>query len=198
LIISNKFSILISVFAFQVFFRSIASKIFLSSTIFYVYKLRKSNMAASIFNKLFGKGGSKKKSAESEPDEDEFQTVKLSPSSDKTLKFIPGQFILLSGKDRGKPFRVAGFPTPEGSIITIGRDPVEGERAYAHIQLAVQTVSRKHAELNFRSGKLYIKNLSDTNPIEVNDEEIKVNEEVLLPLDSEIRLGEIRMKYILR
>lgn len=155
-------------------------------------------MAAGLFSKLFGKGNAQKKKTESIAEEEEFQTVKLAPSTDKTLKFIPGQFILLSGKDRGKPFRVAGFPTPEGSIISIGRDPVEGERAYAHIQLDVQTVSRKHAELNFRSGKLYIKNLSDTNPIEVNDQEINVNEEVLLPLDSEIRLGEIRMKYILR
>ena len=70
-------------------------------------------MAASLFSKLFGKGGDKKKNSESAVDEEEFQTVKLSPSSDKTLKFIPGQFILLSGKDRGKPFRVAGFPTPK-------------------------------------------------------------------------------------
>ena len=152
-------------------------------------------MAANFFKKLFG-GGDKPK--EQEPQEEEFQTVKLSPSTDRTLKFIPGQFIMLSGKDRGKPFRVAGFPTPEGSIITLGRDPVEGERAFAHIQLNVQTVSRKHAELNFKSGQLFIKNLSETNPIEVNGEEIEVNTEVPLPLDSELRLGEIRMKYILR
>lgn len=155
-------------------------------------------MAAGFFNRLFGKKEDTSKKQESSAAEEEFQTVKLAPSSDKTLKFIPGQFILLSGKDRGKPFRVAGYPTPEGSLITIGREPGEGDRAYAHIQLDVQTVSRKHAQLNFKNGKLFIKNLSDTNPIEVNDTELKLDEEVLLPLDSEIRLGELRMKYILR
>ncbi|MBU1100758.1 MAG: FHA domain-containing protein [Bacteroidetes bacterium] len=153
-------------------------------------------MAANFFSKMFGKSDEPSKSAS--PAEEEFHTVKLAPTSDKTLKFIPGQFIMLSGKDRGKPFRVAGFPTPEGSIITIGRDPVTGERAFAHIQLDVQTISRQHAELIFKNGQLFIKNLSETNPIEVNDVEIKVGEEVSLPLDSELRLGEIRMKYILR
>ncbi len=155
-------------------------------------------MAAGFFKKLFGKRDDQSNKPQMSPAEEEFQTVKLTPSSDKTLKFIPGQFILLSGKDRGKPFRVAGYPTPQGSIITIGREPGEGERAFAHIQLDVPTVSRKHAELSFKNGKLYIKNLSDTNPIELNEKEIPVGEEVLLPLDSELRLGEIRMKYILR
>lgn len=153
-------------------------------------------MAANFLSKMFGKSDEPAKSTS--PAEEEFQTVKLASTSDKTLKFIPGQFIMLSGKDRGKPFRVAGFPTPEGSIITVGRDPVEGERAFAHIQLDVQTISRKHAELIFKNGQLHIKNLSETNPIEVNDSEINVGEEVPLPLDSELRLGEIRMKYILR
>jgi len=150
------------------------------------------------FSKLFGKSEKTKKASEGEGDSEEFQTIKIAASTEMTLKFIPGQFIILTGKDRGKAFRVSGFPTPDGHLITIGRDPVEGDRAYAHIQMDVPTVSRKHAELVFKDKVLSIKNLSDTNPIQLNAEEIPVGQFVELNLDSEIRIGEIRMKYILR
>lgn len=150
------------------------------------------------FSKLFGKSEKTEKPAKAEGDSDEFQTIKIAASTEMTLKFIPGQFIILTGQDRGKAFRVSGFPTPEGHLITVGRDPVEGARAYAHIQMDVPTVSRKHAELVFKDKVLYLKNLSDTNPIQLNSEEIPVGEFVVLDLDSELRIGEIRMKYILR
>lgn len=154
----------------------------------------------SFFSKLFGskkeKNASEKQKNDNEQ-ESEFKTIKIASSTEKTLKFIPGQFIVLSGRDRGKPIRVAGFPTPEGSIVTIGREPIIGERAYAHIQLELQTISRKHAELNFRDKKLYIKNLSETNPTIVNEKELATGEEAEIALDSELRLGEIKFKYIL-
>jgi pSer/pThr/pTyr-binding forkhead associated (FHA) protein len=151
-----------------------------------------------LFSKLFGKSEKTEKPSEGEGDSGEFQSIKIMASTEQTLKFIPGQFIVLTGKDRGKAFRVSGFPTPEGHVITIGRDPVEGDRAYAHIQMDVPTVSRKHAEMLFKDNSLKIKNLSDTNPIQLNSEEIPVGEFVDLNLDSELRIGEIRMKYILR
>lgn len=153
----------------------------------------------SFFSKLFKRSKKVEKPSEQESRSvEEFKTVKIAASTDKTLKFIPGQFIVLTGKDRGKPFRVSGFPTPEGHVITMGREPVEGDRAYAHIQLDVQTVSRQHAELVYKDRKLFIKNLSETNPIQVNNEEVPVGIEKELELDSELRVGEIRMKYILR
>ena len=153
------------------------------------------------FSKLFGKSEKTEKSekpSEDKGDSGEFQSIKIAASTEMTLKFIPGQFIILTGPDRGKAFRVSGFPTPDGHLITIGRDPVEGDRAYAHIQMDVPTVSRKHAEMVFKDKVLFIKNLSDTNPIQLNSEEIPVGEFVVLDLDSELRIGEIRMKYILR
>lgn len=152
------------------------------------------------FAKLFGKGETTKPmsaKSESEKDDGEFKTIKIAAPTEKTLKFIPGQFIVLSGRDRGKPIRVAGFPTPEGSIVTLGREEVVGERAYAHIQLDLQTVSRKHAELIFKDRKLYIKNLSDTNPTVVNEKEVVSGETEEVPLDSELRVGELKLKYIL-
>lgn len=151
----------------------------------------------SFFSNLFKKSApQEQKQTEEQKESSEFKTIKIAAPTEKTLKFIPGQFIVLSGRDRGKPIRVAGFPTPEGSIVTIGRDEVAGERAYAHIQLDLQTVSRKHAELIFRDKKLYIKNLSETNPTLVNEEEITPGSEKEIAFESEVRVGELKLKYI--
>lgn len=154
----------------------------------------------SLFLKLFGskKSNQQEKETGNSPDEQsEFKTIKIASPTEKTLKFIHGQFIVLTGRDRGKPIRVAGFPTPEGSIVTVGRKPVEGERAYAHIQLDLQTVSRKHAELIYKDKKLFVKNLSKTNPTIINETEIAIGQEAELPIESELRIGEIKFKYIL-
>lgn len=152
------------------------------------------------FGNLFGKGKTTPPmptSNQEKEDDREFKTIKIAAPTEKTLKFIPGQFIVLSGRDRGKPIRVAGFPTPDGSIVSVGREEVIGERAYAHIQLDLQTVSRKHAELIFKDKKLFIKNLSETNPTVVNEKEVVSGETEEIPLDSELRIGELKLKYIL-
>ncbi len=151
----------------------------------------------SFFSNLFKKSATKESvQPEEKKDTSEFKTIKIAAPTEKTLKFIPGQFIVLTGRDRGKPIRVAGFPTPEGSIVTIGRDEVAGERAYAHIQLDLQTVSRKHAELIYRDKKLFIKNLSETNPTMVNEDEIPHGGEKEIAFDNEVRIGELKLKYI--
>ena len=152
----------------------------------------------TFFKNLFSKKQETPQTKESENKaESDFKTIKITSPTDKTLKFIPGQFIVLTGRDRGKPIRVAGFPTPEGSIVTVGREEASGERTYAHIQIELQTISRKQAELIYKEKKLFIKNLSETNPTLVNETEVKLNETMEVPLESEIRMGEIKFKYIL-
>ena len=91
----------------------------------------------------------------------DFKTIKIYRAADpKTLLFIPGQLTIISGADSGKSFKIAGYPTPDGNIVTIGRDKVSGDRYYAHIQLVERTVSRRQAELIMKDGKLTVKNLS--------------------------------------
>lgn len=127
----------------------------------------------------------------------EYKTVRIAVSSPKTLKFIPGQLIITSGEDKGKSFRIAGYPTAEGSIVSIGRDAVSGDRAYAHIQIdnRFSTVSRKQAELISREGKLLVRNLSETNLTQVDGIELKPGQCAELKPGSTMRTGELEFQY---
>jgi hypothetical protein len=132
--------------------------------------------------------------AECAPD---LKTVRIVPPSPKTMRYVPGELVVLSGEDKGKSFKIAGYPTPEGSVVTIGREPVADERAFAHIQIEERfhTVSRKQAELIWKEKKLFVKNLSDTNPTQVNGIEIKPGKRVQLKPGSIMRTGELEFEY---
>ncbi|MEM4325842.1 MAG: FHA domain-containing protein [Candidatus Pacearchaeota archaeon] len=125
----------------------------------------------------------------------EFKTIKIATESPKTLKFIPGKLTIISGDDLGKSFKIAGYPTNEGNIVTVGREEIRGERAYSHIQLIQKTVSRKQAEIIQKGDKLYIKNLSETNPTQVNGVELKPLEKSELNPGDILRFGELEFKY---
>lgn len=129
--------------------------------------------------------------------ESDYKTIKIVTSNPKTLKFIPGKLVISDGKDKGKEFRVAGYPTPDGFIVSIGRKEVNGERAYAHIQLKEMTVSRDQAELVHRNGKLMLKNLSETNLTQLNGEELNVGQVKEVTPGSKIRTGEVEFQYII-
>lgn len=126
---------------------------------------------------------------------DDFKTIKITTASPKTLKFIPGKLTIISGDDTGKSFKIAGFPTSEGSIVSIGREEVKGDRAYSHIQLMQKTISRKQAEIVQKDGKLYVKNLSDTNFTQLDGIELKNNEKAEMKAGTVLRLGELEVKY---
>ena len=126
---------------------------------------------------------------------DDFKTIKIAASSPKTLKFIPGRLTIVSGEDTGKSFKIVGYPTPDGNVVTIGREEVKGDRAYSHIQLLQKTISRKQAEFIQRDGRLLVKNLSDTNLTQLDGVELKVNEKAELKTGSVMRIGELEVKY---
>jgi len=123
------------------------------------------------------------------------KTMIIPATSSRTMKFIPGGLEVLTGEDKGRIIRISGYPTPEGSIVTIGREPVTGPRDFAHIQFKERTISRRQAEIIYKDGKLYIKNLSETNFTSLDGKEIPVNTAVELKSDSIITFGEIEMKY---
>lgn len=126
---------------------------------------------------------------------DDFKTIKITTSAPKTLKFIPGKLVITNGEDKGKEFKIAGYPTPEGSIVSIGREEIKGERSYSHIQLLQKTISRKQAEIISTGGKLYVKNLSETNLTQVDGIEIQPNQKTELKPNSTIMTGEVEFKY---
>ncbi|WP_022836523.1 FHA domain-containing protein [Salisaeta longa] len=115
----------------------------------------------------------------------------------KTMKFIPGKLVVTAGPDQGKEFRIAGHPTPEGNVVTIGRSEVDGERAFSHIQLGdtYRTVSRIQGEIIQQDQDVYFRNKSTTNPTVVNGSEVPADTKVELKDGDMIRMGELVMRY---
>jgi len=125
-----------------------------------------------------------------------FTTIRFE-SAPKTMKFIPGKFIITSLEDKGKIFQIAGFPSHGDAVVTIGREEVKGERSYAHIKLddKFKTVSRKQAELVYSNHILYVINRSESNYTQVDGFELKPGEKREVKKGSVIRMGELEFKY---
>lgn len=119
----------------------------------------------------------------------------------KTMKFIPGKLVIISGPDKGREFRIAGFPREEddGNVVTIGRADVQGQRSFAHIQLGdtYRTVSRIQAEIiqKTKTDKVYLRNKSTTNPTQVNEQQVPPEESVELTNTDTIQMGELVLRY---
>ena len=132
--------------------------------------------------------------------EDDFSTIKINfaGGDQKTLKFVPGKLELITGTDKGKSFMFAGYPTEKGAEVTLGRGKAEQGKEYAHIQIDSQfrTVSRQQAVLRYKNGKLYVKNLSETNPTQLDGETLQPGVERELSFGSVIRTGELEFKYV--
>jgi hypothetical protein len=126
---------------------------------------------------------------------EDFKTIKIALDSPKTLKLIPGKLEIVSGEDIGKSFKIAGHPTSDGSVVTIGREEVNGELAYSHIQLKQKTISRKQAELIYKDSKLFVKNLSETNYTMLDGIELKSGQLMELKPGSKIKTGEVEFSY---
>lgn len=126
----------------------------------------------------------------------QYKTVRMAVDTPKTMRFMPGRLEIVSAEDKGKSFKMAGFPSDNGSVVTLGRESVSGERGYSHIQLNDQTVSRKQAEIIYRDAKMFIKNLSETNYTKVDGKEIKPNELAEITNGAIIKTGAIEFRYI--
>lgn len=128
----------------------------------------------------------------------DYKTVKIYTNAPPTMRLIPGELEIISGQDKGKSFRMAGYSTEEGDIVTIGRESrIEGDKKYAHIQISqdYRTVSHMQAEIIYRNGELSIRNLSATNPTEVDDKILTGNKTVVLKPGTVIRMGELEFRY---
>lgn len=130
-------------------------------------------------------------------DDSDFKTIRISQSSPKTLKLIPGKLQIISGLDKGKEFPIMGFPGSEGCVLSIGREKGSSESELSHIQLLEKTVSRRQAEIMYIDNKLFVKNLSDTNLTQLNGVDLKIGESGEVVPNSIIKTGEVEFKYIL-
>ncbi len=114
--------------------------------------------------------------------------VRFSPVAEGTLQLLPGRLEIIEGEDRGHDVRFvrtrAGMPE-----ITFGRS--EGS-PHQHVQLLSRTVSREHARMRFDGQRWSITNLSQTNPVVVNGEELPAVEGTqFLSEGDRIEMGEV-------
>lgn len=120
------------------------------------------------------------------------------PDDTTTRMFIPGRFIIVSEKDKGTEFIVAGFPTQEGGVVTIGRSKVDGAKGKSHIYLDgnhYPTVSRKQAEFIYDGKKVYVRNQSKVNLTQINGTPLESDDLKELKFGDIIKMGELELKY---
>jgi membrane protein implicated in regulation of membrane protease activity len=119
------------------------------------------------------------------------KTIRFHRPVDGTLQMLPGRLDIVEGEDKGQTIRfVRAGASPE---VTFGRS--EGP-AYRHIQLRAPTVSRKHAHMRYRDSIWSIRNLSTTNPVVVNGEDLSAEgSERTLREGDRIEMGEIAFVF---
>ncbi len=131
-------------------------------------------------------------------DIDEGKTIRVArpDSSQGTLQILPGRLEITGGGDQGRvsDIRFVRDPMAQGEPeMTFGRT---GSVSPTHIILKSQTVSRLHAKMRFSGGRWTIQNFSDTNPLMLNGQPVRVDAPPA-PLSSgdTIDMGEVSFRF---
>lgn len=120
-----------------------------------------------------------------------------------TMKALPGKLVILTGDQADKKLSLFGANTPDGTVITIGRNSPDWkkqlkkgrENAHIRIEDSTNTVSRLQAELIYANGEMKLKNLAKANPTLVDANELGVGEKIVLNNGSIIQAGNVKMRY---
>jgi hypothetical protein len=119
-------------------------------------------------------------------------TVRFQRPNDDVVQLLPGHLEVLAGDSRHQEIRFVRVQGQQPHLI-LGRNP---GRSPQHISLNSSTVSRQHARLAFAGGKWAVANLSKTNPVVVNDEELSnIDGERALADGDRIELGEVVLRF---
>jgi hypothetical protein len=120
------------------------------------------------------------------------ETVRFQRPTEEVVQLLPGHLEVLSGDPRHQEIRFVRVQGQQPQLI-LGRNP---GRSPQHIALNSSTVSRQHARLAFSGGKWAVANLSQTNPVVVNDQELSsLDGERQLRDGDRIELGEVVLRF---
>jgi len=120
------------------------------------------------------------------------ETVRFNRPVDEVLQLLPGRLEVLAGETRHREIRFVRAPGQPPQLI-LGRDAAGSAQ---HVALQSSTVSRRHARLAYSNGTWAVANLSQTNPVVVNDEELSgVDRERPLVDGDRIELGEVVLRF---
>lgn len=124
----------------------------------------------------------------------ESKTVVMSQPKPEDDNKIPGKFnFTLNGAAQSAELK--GFPTGLGYIATVGREAAAAEKSESHLRLDDRTVSRKQAEFIYEKGNLYLRNLSSTNPSQLNGKAMGSGSLDLVQPGSQMKFGEVIVTY---
>jgi hypothetical protein len=119
-------------------------------------------------------------------------TVHFRRPTEEALQLLPGRLEVLSGLTMPREIRFVRVPGERPQLI-LGREPGGSPQDVA---LPSSTVSRKHARLDFSSGRWGVTNLSRTNPVVVNDETLSSTDGPRLLADGDrIELGDVVLRF---
>jgi len=120
------------------------------------------------------------------------ETVRFQRPNDDVVQLLPGHLEVLIGDSRHQEIRFVRVQGQQPQLI-LGRNP---GRSPQHISLNSSTVSRQHARLAFSGGRWAVANLSKTNPVVVNDQELSNQDgERQLADGDRIELGEVVLRF---
>jgi hypothetical protein len=120
------------------------------------------------------------------------ETVRFQRPNDDVVQLLPGHLEVLAGDSRHQEIRFVRVQGQQPQLI-LGRNP---GRSPQHISLNSSTVSRQHARLAFSGGRWAVANLSKTNPVVVNDQELtNLDGERQLADGDRIELGEVVLRF---
>lgn len=130
-----------------------------------------------------------------DPDEDPLSsgaTIRFTRPTSEVVQLLPGRLEVLSGEPNHQEIRFVRVQGKPPQLI-LGRNP---GRSPQHVALRSSTVSRQHARLAFSAGRWAVANLSETNPVVVNDVEL-ANTDAARPLSDgdRIELGEVVLRF---
>lgn len=113
-----------------------------------------------------------------------------------TTAFLPGRLEVQSAGSTGpRPGEEIRFPAPRqgDGMVILGRD--DGPSG-ATVKVPAESVSRRHARMQFENGRWKISNLSRTNPTLVNGEELMVTDGARWLYDGDIiEMGEMVFRF---
>jgi pSer/pThr/pTyr-binding forkhead associated (FHA) protein len=108
------------------------------------------------------------------------------------VQLLPGCLEVVSGDPRHKEIRFVRMPGRPAELI-LGREPGDSPQ---YVALGSSTVSRRHARLAFTNGQWAVTNLSQTNPLVVNDQELSAKDGCRPLVDGDrLELGEVLLRF---
>jgi hypothetical protein len=119
-------------------------------------------------------------------------TIRFYRPPEGSLQFLPGRLEVVAGGDQGNEIRFVRPREGEPEVSFGRREGIP----HRHVQLLAGTVSREHARMHMRDGHWEITNLSRTNPVAVNGEELPIaNGGRALRDGDRIDMGEVVFQY---